>query len=120
MGNTNILKISLEISTKKIRSTLESANSCYWASDMEWESNTGLGFTIIEHGDPDRKKRKHVISDAKARKQLARMAQSWTSCPINKRDNAEYQFARFVDEDENDFTGDALLQWIVFGKIRYC
>ena len=103
--------IQVEISAKRIRDLIEGAGSRYWANDFHWWPAGGptLGFRLIE----DECGTEHRVTTEMIVEGLRKMAAS-------KRNEGGHHFADCMEDGSDDmYTGDALIQYAIFGELKY-
>ena len=110
------MKIEIEISDKHIRQLISGAGSRYWADDFEWATSShgrpwALAFTIVEYEDGPPKT--HTVTPAMLAEGLSKMSK----VPRNK---GGWHFENCMEGGSDDaWTGDALIQFAIFGELKY-
>lgn len=103
------MKIEIEISDKRIRQLISGAGSRYWADDFEWVDM--MNFTIVEYEDGPPKT--HTVTAEMLADGLSKMSK----VPRNK---GGWHFENCMEGGSNDmYTGDALIQFAIFGELKY-
>lgn len=104
------MNITIKIADKRIRELISEAGSRYWARDLEFRGKS-LAFAVIEHGAKE--ERKHTVTAKMIRTGLTKMANAAS-------DEGGHHFAAVCDEDKSDMnTGDAIIQFAIFGELKY-
>lgn len=103
------MKIEVTISTKRLHDLIEGAGSAYWAKNFKWNSKTS--FSLVEHYP--KVPVKHKVTREMLRKGLVAMAKS-------KRNEGGWHFPNVMEDGTDDmYTGDALIQYAIFGELKY-
>ena len=103
------MDITIKIDDKRIHELISDAGSRYWARDLVFRGQ--LGFTLVEHADNSYTR--HNVSAKMVRDGLTKMAHA-------KHDQGGHHFAAVLDFQSNDmYTGDAIIQFAIFGKLKY-
>lgn len=106
------IPVTYELSETRIDELLESAllsGSRYWCACTEYETNIFKDGTTIVILDTEEDK-KYTITRAKVEKGLKKFA--------NSKDYSRH-FADIVSENDDMYTADIMLQFIVFGDVIY-
>jgi hypothetical protein len=104
------MNITIKIDDKRIRELISEAGSRYWARDLEFKGKS-MAFTITEHGDGDITY--HTVTTKMIRDGLTKMA----NMPHNE---GGHHFSNVCDWTQSDsWTGDAIIQFAIFGELKY-
>lgn len=111
------MKITIEIEDNHVRELISEAGSGHWARDLVFVNDSSLAFAIIEHEgihDPgDGGETKHEVTEEMIVAGLTKMANA-------KPDEGGHHFADVRDYRLSDmYTGDAIIQFAIFGELRY-
>lgn len=102
------MKIAVNITIKRVVELIESNCSAYWAKKFRWKGRPG--FQIVEHDDGPEKL--HIVTPAKLQRGLELMAKAGP-------DEGGHHFANMLTDSTDAWTGDALIQFAVFGELKY-
>ena len=110
------MKITIEIEGARIRELISEAGSRFWARGLEFKGDT-MAFTIVEHGgiaEPgDGGETEHTVTEDMIRDGLVKMANA-------EPDKGGHHFSAVRDCRQSDmWTGDAIIQFAIFGELKY-
>lgn len=104
------MNIIVSVSNTRIRELISEAGSCYWAKDLVFVGRS-LAFTIIDHADKEEKR--YAVTERMIQAGLAKMASV-------DADKGGHHFAAVRDWKSSDgWTGDAVIQFAIFGRLKY-
>ncbi len=104
------MKIEIIITDERIRDLMAYGNSRYWSDGFKWRGKK-LGFQLRETGDKAPKI--HNVTTEMVRIGLTKMARAAS-------DEGGWHFECVRDDGKSDmWTGDAVVQFAVFGKLKY-
>lgn len=117
------MKITIDIPDECIRDLIESADSGYWADKFKWITPLGEEWTaregqcpifkIREHRGTYERGDMHTVTRQMIEDGLVKMASA-------NADEGGHHFACVLDDRKSDmWTGDALIQFATFGKLKY-
>jgi hypothetical protein len=107
------MNITIKIDDKRIRELISDAGSRYWARDLEFYGGAAnpLAFIVTEHGDGSATR--HTVTTKMIRDGLTKMAHA-------KHDEGGRHFPDVFESGQSDrYTGDAIIQFAIFGELKY-
>lgn len=110
------MNIVIKINDTRVRELIEDANARYWARGLALQEGS-LAFTIIEHGgihEPDcGGETTHAVTEEMIIAGLTKMANAG-------HNEGGHYFAEVRDWKQGDgWTGDAVIQFAIFGEMKY-
>jgi hypothetical protein len=110
------MDIKISIDDKRIRELISEAGSRYWARHLEFRGSS-MAFTIVEHGGIHDKgspgETKHTVTTKMIRDGLTKMANA-------KHDRGGHHFPDVFNSGQSDmYTGDAIIQFAIFGELKH-
>jgi hypothetical protein len=103
--------IQVEIKTKYLRGVIAGAGSAHWARDLEFTGGRdSLAFTIVEHNDSrdESEWTHHKVTHLQVASALSKLAAV-----------APHHFSSLIEQNDDMWTGDAILQVACFGELKY-
>lgn len=110
------MDIIIQIPEERVHELIEEAGSRYWARDLVWLDDRQR-FTLVEHGGIHDKgspgETTHSVTMDMVRDGLTKMANA-------EHDKGGHHFAAVRDWRQSDmYTGDAVIQFAIFGELKY-
>lgn len=108
--------ILIEVDDARVRELIEEAGSRYWARDLAFQDGSSV-FTLVEHGgihdEGSPGETTHSVTTDMVRDGLVKMANI-------EHDKGGHHFAAVCDWRQSDmWTGDAVIQFAIFGELKY-